>query len=545
MFYSGSQGMPWLDFDAMDDRLLGRCLRRQAEAIPDADFLVEDDVHYGFGRSNELANAYAAGFRELGVGRGDTVALFAKSGSELVFSALGLNKLGAIWVPTNTDYKGAWLRETFEDSRAKLLVADAELLPRVAELGELPFERIAVRGGEPEAELGVPILPLAALADRQGPEPDDSALYYGDTAAILWTSGTTGRSKGVMQSHNTWIKAALNGALTAGLQDGDVIYCCLPMYNSAAWVANVFRALVTGVPCGIDAQFSAGAFWDRTRHYGATMCFTLGAMHMFLWNAPERPDDADNPVRVFSAIPLPAPLEEPFKKRFGIESVFQGYGQSELMTVLARTPGEAWKPNSLGEPQAGVEVALLDDDDLPVTTAQPLVSQRRPDAAGRGRRVLLRGPQGGLHPLQGPQPVVVRGGGRGHGAPGGGPGGGARGDRRRAGERGRDEGLRGVQAGRARGRRGAGALRQRQRAPLLRAPLHRVPGGIAPDSHRPGPEVQAAGAGHHATDVGRPSSGVRDPALTPACAGFRPRNGRVIRRTRGIIRLRCVPAPTR
>ena len=48
MFYSGSQGMPWLDFDAMDDRLLGRCLRRQAEAIPDADFLVEDDVHDGF-----------------------------------------------------------------------------------------------------------------------------------------------------------------------------------------------------------------------------------------------------------------------------------------------------------------------------------------------------------------------------------------------------------------------------------------------------------------------------------------------------------------
>ncbi|MBW2374151.1 MAG: AMP-binding protein [Deltaproteobacteria bacterium] len=370
MFYSGSQGMPWLDFDAMDDRLLGRCLRRQAEAIPDADFLVEDDVHYGFGRSNELANAYAAGFRELGVGRGDTVALFAKSGSELVFSALGLNKLGAIWVPTNTDYKGAWLRETFEDSRAKLLVADAELLPRVAELGELPFERIAVRGGEPEAELGVPTLPLAALADRHGPEPDDNALYYGDTAAILWTSGTTGRSKGVMQSHSTWIKAAVNGALTAGLQEGDVLYSCLPMYNSAAWVANVFRALVTGVPCGIDSQFSAGAFWDRTRHYGATMCFTLGAMHMFLWNAPERPDDADNPVRVFSAIPLPAALEEPFKKRFGIESVFQGYGQSELMTVLARTPGEAWKPNSLGEPQAGVEVALLDDDDLPVTTGE-------------------------------------------------------------------------------------------------------------------------------------------------------------------------------
>jgi crotonobetaine/carnitine-CoA ligase len=361
--------MHWLDLGDSGERLLGRCLRRQAERIPDRDFLVEGGSHYGYGRCNELANAFAAGFRRLGVGRGDTVAFLVESGAEVVLAALGLNKLGAVWVPTNTDYKGRWLREACQDSRARVLVADASLLPRVAELGDLPFERIVVRGAH-EVDLGPPSVPFAELAEGRAAEPDDAGLHYGDTCSILWTSGTTGRSKGVMQSHNVWLKAALNGAVTAGVREGDVLYSCLPLYQSAAWVANVFRALATGVPCAIDPRFSASEFWARTRHYGATMCFTLGAMHIFLWNAPERPDDAENPVRVFSAIPLPASLEEPFKKRFGIEAIFQGYGQSEVMTALARTPGRAWKPNSLGEPQAGIQVELLDDDDRPVAAGE-------------------------------------------------------------------------------------------------------------------------------------------------------------------------------
>ena len=358
-----------LDLQPMEERLLGRALRRQAEKIPDDDFLVTDDGRLSYGRVNALANSAAAGFAELGVGRGETVACFMQSCPEYVTTALGLGKLGAVWVPTNVDYKGQWLRESLAESRARVLVADAELLPRAIETGELPFERILVRGDvDPgvAAALGVPLEPLAGFASLPDREPDDSELTTGDTASILWTSGTTGRSKGVMQSHNVWIKGALNGAHTAGLREGEVIYNCLPMYQSAAWVANVFRALVCGVPCAMDPAFSAREFWNRCRHYDATMVFTLGAMHIFLWQAPECPDDADNPVRVASMIPMPAHLEGPFKERFGIESIVQGYGQSEVMTLMARTPGRIWKDNCLGEPQPGIEVKLLDDDDFEV-----------------------------------------------------------------------------------------------------------------------------------------------------------------------------------
>ena len=337
-------------------------LRRQAEQVPDAPFLLAGERRLSFGAVNAAVNACAAGLSRLGVGRGDTVALLMEATPECVIAALAANKLGAIWVPTNTDYRGAWLRESLEASRARVLLADAAFLPRVAELGSLPLDHV-VSHGPPPAAGALPLVPFDELTAAPGPEPDDAALHYGDTAAVLFTSGTTGRAKGVMQSHNTWLKAAENGARTAGVRAGDVLYSCLPTYQSAAWVANIFRALVAGVPCAVDPRFSASTFWDRCRHYDATMIFTLGAMHIFLWQAPERPDDADNPVRVAGLIPMPAQLEEPFKKRFGIETIFQGYGQSEAMTLFARTPGRDWKPNALGEPQPGIEVCLLDDED--------------------------------------------------------------------------------------------------------------------------------------------------------------------------------------
>lgn len=378
--------MGWLDLDDPAERLLGRALRRQAERSPDAPFLREGDRVFSFGQVNAAASACAEGLRRLGVGRGDTVALLMESSPECVFAALGANKLGAVWVPANTDYKGVWLREALEGSRARVLVADAALLPRVAELGELPFEHVVVNG--PAAAARPPgAVALGELLAGPAPEPDDSALHYGDTAAVLWTSGTTGRAKGVMQSHNVWLKAAVHGARGAGVREGDVLYCCLPTYNSAAWVANVFRALVTGVPCAMDARFSASEFWDRCRLYGATMTFTLGAMHVFLWQAPERPDDADNPVRVASAIPMPPALEEPFKKRFGIEAVLGGYGQSEAMSAFSRGAGRAWKPGCLGAPQPGVELALLDDEDrevAPGETGELCVRPKEPYAIFNG-----------------------------------------------------------------------------------------------------------------------------------------------------------------
>lgn len=360
-----------LDLRDPAERLLGRVLRRQAEAAPDAPFVLADERRWSYAEANAAANAWARGLRELGVRRGDTVAFLLRSSPDFVFATFGAMKLGAIWVPTNVDYKGTWLRESLEDSRARVLVVEADLLPRVAEVAEgLPLERVVVRGGAASAP-GLATLALEEVAGKPGPEPDDAELGYGDTAAVLWTSGTTGRSKGVMQSHNAWVRSALSGAGNSGARAGDVMYCCLPMYNSAAWSALVYRALVTALPVAVDAAFSVHSFWDRCRHYGATQVFTLGAMHIYLWQAPPGPDDRRNSVRHATMIPLPEALIGAFKERFGIETLDQGYGQSEVLGLLHRPDdGKPKKPGSLGQPLAGLEARLFGDDDREVAPGE-------------------------------------------------------------------------------------------------------------------------------------------------------------------------------
>jgi crotonobetaine/carnitine-CoA ligase len=289
-----------------------------------------------------------------------------------VFTSFALNKLGAIWVPTNTDYRGPWLRSSLEQSRARILISDGALLPRVAELGKgLPFDRIVFRG-EIEAQIeDLPMVDIAEFAQLGKGEPEVE-VSHSDTAAVLWTSGTTGQPKGVMQSHSAWLQGCESSIRNFQLREGDVLYSCLPIYNSAAWIATVFPALVAGLAFGLDDHFSTTAFWDRTRFYGATHTFTLGAMHIFLWQAPERSDDADNPVRVAGTVPMPDRILEPFKRRFGIEVIVQGYGQSEAFTVLSRVDDgtRQWKPNSAGVPARGFEVVLLDEDDVEVPAGE-------------------------------------------------------------------------------------------------------------------------------------------------------------------------------
>ena len=91
--------MNLLDFDDTRDRLLGRCLRRQAEKVPDTDFIVWDEEHFSYGRVNELANAYARGFRELGVKPGDSVSFMMETCPEYVWATLAFD--GKKFVLTN------------------------------------------------------------------------------------------------------------------------------------------------------------------------------------------------------------------------------------------------------------------------------------------------------------------------------------------------------------------------------------------------------------------------------------------------------------
>jgi crotonobetaine/carnitine-CoA ligase len=210
------------------------------------------------------------------------------------------------------------------------------------------------------------------LLVADAPPQDYSNLHYGDNCSILWTSGTTGKSKGVLQSHNCWIRAIRLGAsMQYDSQPGDIIYCVLPLFHTAAWITSVYRALLEGIPCVIEPRFSVSSFWQRIRHFGATQTFLLGAMGVFLLNAPEREDDADNPLRLAQIVPLAPNQWSVFEQRFGLKLIRTGLGQSECQLIMTQSENRDDVPvYALGFPAPDTEIKLLDDNGVEVASGE-------------------------------------------------------------------------------------------------------------------------------------------------------------------------------
>lgn len=363
-----------LELNDIADRHLGRILELQAIHNGDTVFLINDAQRITFADAEEHSNRLAAGLRALGVGKGDRVCFFMGNLPEMVLMCLALNKLGAVWVPVCTDYKGEWLLQTLQRSQPALLVTDRENSERLGEVLE-HFSGLPVIALQAKESALPGAIDYRSLLDHAPLQADYSAHHYGDTCAILWTSGTTGRSKGVMQAHNNWIRSTELGAgLMYHSRPGDIVYCAMPLYNSGAWLTCILRALITGIGCVLEQKFSASRFMERIKHFNATQTFAVGAMSVFLLNTPAREDDADNPLREACLAPIPPDKWQAFERRFGVRLLRSGMGQSECLLTLNQEhcdPSIDIPVYSLGYPPPDADVRLFDDEGREVPDGQP------------------------------------------------------------------------------------------------------------------------------------------------------------------------------
>ena len=345
-----------VDLSKPASRTLPALLREQAYQNPDTLYLVTDSQRLTFGQVYELCLRLASKMEADGIQRGDHVGLFMHNSVEMVIAALAANMLGAIWIPLNTDYRGDWLRDSLTRSRPKLLFLSSDLESRVSQALPEPAPK-TVCLDDPEV--------WTAWTQPEPIQVDYSSFDCGDTCSVLWTSGTTGKSKGVLLSHNCWLRPIDRGtSWFYQSEPGDVIYNVLPMFHAGAWNTSVLRALVEGITVVLEQGFSVNQFWERIDHFGATQSFTLGAMHMFLWNAPPQADDASHSLRILQAIPMPSQLATPFSERFGLKLAGSGYGQSECMMIT--TEANAGRPipeNSIGFACSDTDIAIFGDDD--------------------------------------------------------------------------------------------------------------------------------------------------------------------------------------
>jgi crotonobetaine/carnitine-CoA ligase len=159
------------------------------------------------------------------------------------------------------------------------------------------------------------------------------------------------------------------------------------MFHAGAWLLNLYPSLIYGLPVGIEGWFSVSDYWDSVRRYGATQLFTLGAMHMWLWNQPADPGDAEQPGRVWTAVPLPGSLWEPFKERFGLDGVFSAYGQTEIMPAATADIRKPAKRGSAGWAQPNLELRVVDEHDREVPAGEAgelVVRPRTPESMFSG-----------------------------------------------------------------------------------------------------------------------------------------------------------------
>jgi carnitine-CoA ligase len=159
--------------------------------------------------------------------------------------------------------------------------------------------------------------------DGPGPAAHD------DPAVLIPTSGTTGRSKLVTQTHRAYAMAGIGFPWWLGLTEDDRLMTSLPLFHINAPAYSMLGSIAARASLVLLPRFSASGFLDSARRHGATQFNAIGAMLELLMRQPERPDDADNPVRLAYAGPTPPePRHLEFERRFGLE-LMSGYAMSE------------------------------------------------------------------------------------------------------------------------------------------------------------------------------------------------------------------------
>ncbi len=303
-------------------------LFRQAVAdVPDSTWLVGEGSSLSYVQALEGVERVGAGLRAAGVGPGDRVLVTPRTTTEHVLAWLGVMEVGAVQVPVNPSSTPDELAALVAQATPTTVVTDADLRPAV--------DAVLARAGSAATVVEVADL-LAAPGDGRGPTPVDPD----SVAVMIPTSGTTGRSKLVMQTHRSYVMAGEGFPAWVGLTAADRLMTSLPLFHVNAPAYSILGSVAARASLAVLPRFSASRFLDDARRFRATEFNAIGAMLEILMRQPERPDDADNPLRLcYSALALPRERHEAVERRFGFE-ITCGYGLSESMYGLVWPRGE-------------------------------------------------------------------------------------------------------------------------------------------------------------------------------------------------------------
>ncbi|EXU63637.1 AMP-dependent synthetase [Streptomyces sp. PRh5] len=357
-------GAPGLEgFSDLADGTVGGLIAARAALHPDKPALVFEDTELTYGELDTAVTDVARGLMSAGAAPGSSVGIFLPNRPEYLLAWLGAARAGAVEVPINIAYKGSFLDHALRGTGVRVLVTDAALLELVADLPEVPhtLETVVLLDGDGHGRTppGVTVRTWHDLLAAGDPAVELPRVAPRDPVAIMLTSGTTGRSKGVVHPHLMPLVAARECAAQMATTADERLYTCLPLFHGAAQINISLHAFYAGATVVLGRRFSASRFLDELRTHRVTQFNALGSVLPMLLAQPPSDRDRDHRATKVFAAPAPPQVLHPFEERFGVH-VVEGYGLTEIKNVLYN-PLDARKVGSLGLPTASSILEIHDE----------------------------------------------------------------------------------------------------------------------------------------------------------------------------------------
>ena len=359
-------------------------LDRWAAAKPDEVFSVfEDGETWTYAETRARTRRLGTSLQALGVSEGEHVVVWLPNGKECLEAYFALGYIGAVFVPINTAYRGDLLAHVIDNAGARIAIVHPDLAPRLEEVDTGALETVVTTGPDTIRVVGLDTFTYAGLLAGAGELRElDRPIEPWDTQAILYTSGTTGPSKGVLSSylHNY---AGMSEEVWTCVGDDDRYMINMPLFHIGGCFI-LYAMLCRGASIAVTAGFRTDSFWDTVHRTRSTVVFLLGVMASFLLKAPPRPEDRKHPMKTMMVVPF---NEEAMllADRFGV-TVHTIFNMTELSCPIFSPPNPT-DPGYCGKARDGVELRVVDENDIevpPGTAGELVVRTDQPWAMNHG-----------------------------------------------------------------------------------------------------------------------------------------------------------------
>jgi long-chain acyl-CoA synthetase len=394
---------PSVDYETIT---LPSALERTVINFPDTNALIMMGRRINYKELDELVNRFATALADLGIQKGDKVALLLPNIPQVVIAAYAVFRLGGVVVMNNPLYTENELEHQLNDSDSKMVVALDLLVPRLLKLKEktgietviachirdfLPFPKKQLfpfvkkemhRKTDPDEE----VHDFMDLVKRYSPTPPKTELAFDDLAGLLYTGGTTGLSKGVMLSHaNLSINVQQLKAWIYEAKDGqETVIGIFPIFHSAGFTAVMNHSIYRGMTVILVPRPEPGIVLEMTRKYRPDWFPCVPTIYIGLLNHPDfqKTDFSSIKGCVSGAAPLALETIREWEEKVGA-TIIEMYGLTETSPLSHANPwGGKTKVGSVGVPLTDTDCRIVDletgTNDLPL---------------GESGEILLKGPQ--------------------------------------------------------------------------------------------------------------------------------------------------------